>query len=96
MSCLAAQDGKLVTNKVHSRTLSLSLCTRLSQILQTLIFLSLLDSCFFSFETAPHKNVFSRPYSPPSFQTHRSNECHLLGHKVGALWYFLNKITWAQ
>lgn len=57
MSCLAAQDGKLVTNKVHSRALSPSLCTRLSQILQTLLFLSLPGSCFFAFERAPHKDV---------------------------------------
>lgn len=85
MSCLAAQDGKLVANKVHSRTLSPSLCTRLSQILQTFLLLSLLDSCFSSFEMAPHRNVVSLLYSPPSSQIHQSDKPHLLERKVNVL-----------
>lgn len=93
MSCLAAQDGKLVTNKVHSRALSPSLCTRLSQILQTLIFLSLLGSCFFAFERAPDEGCSS--LCPPSSPTHPPDKCHFK-HQVNVLFYPLNKVTGAQ
>lgn len=93
MSCLAAQDGKPVTNKVHSRALSPSLCTRLSQILQTLVFLSRLDSCFFSFERAPHEDVFS--LCPRSSPTHPPNKCHP-EHRVNVLCIPWTKITRAR
>lgn len=96
MSCLAAQDGKLVTNKVHSRALSLSLCTRLSQILQMFIFLSLPGSCFFAFQRAPDKGgIFFFSLCPPSSPAHPPNKCHLK-HQVNVLFYALNKITRAQ